>query len=630
VFGNVLGGFQFVGPEAALPGLARARGVRAVVPDDELQLDDIGSWGFFRIDADVSLLDPAGPYRGAGARVAIIDSGIDTDHPDLAPNIDAAHWYDCVAPGTTPEDDNGHGTHVAGIAAAAFNADGYGTVGVAPSASIVPIKSFDANGNGSTSAILCGFDHLASVTRAAPMPTALNMSFEDVGGDTQCDDGVVTDALHEGLCDLVTVGQTAGVPIVPVAAAGNSDIDAAQGVPAAFSDVITVSALADFDGAPGGASGCPYIPLMFNWECDDTLASFSNWGTTVDLAAPGVEIYSTVPGGHDTMSGTSMAAPHVTGLVAVVLSEHATLDTAGVRTLLRQTGECPDGTEAGLDASCAGQGGWQKTSNRSLFDPLGTEPDPDGVAEPLVNAGRAARAADAAGDPAPPPPVDRLPQVLVVSPASGATVSGSIWVSGTSSDDHGVTGVQVFVDGSLVGTTAPAADGTWSLAWDTTSVSNGAHSITAVATDTASQTAMSPAVSVTVSNVTSPTSTRVGALWGSAVARAKSWTATATIQVTDSAGAPLAGVTAKLSFGPSTAAVAAPGGNKPPPSSSGALSCVTGADGRCSVSTKPSGSSVRFTVTDLVYSSWSFDVGASVDPDPSTPGVIDLVVVRPT
>src|SRR5207249_1793193 len=178
----------------------------------------------------------------------------------------------------------------------------------------------------------------------------LNMSFADVGSDSLCDDGNATDVIHEALCDLVDTGTALGVPVIPIAAAGNDDANAGTTIPAAFHDVITVSALSDADGKPGGLAGCPYIPYEFNWACDDTLASFSNWGPAVDVAAPGVDIYSDVPGGgFDYLSGTSMAAPHVTGVVTAMLGVNGALDTATARGLLQQTGECPNGTEAGAD-----------------------------------------------------------------------------------------------------------------------------------------------------------------------------------------------------------------------------------------------------------------------------------------
>ena len=605
VFDHVLGGFQFVGSPQAVAALSRAPGVRAVVPDETFSLIDVAGTGIFRIHADQSINDPQGPYRGAGTRVAVIDSGVDITHPDLAPNLDLAHGYNCIRPGTAPQDDNGHGTHVTGIAAAAFNADGFGVVGVAPSAQIVPRKAFDASGNGTTAQIVCAINHLAEVTAAAPMPTALNMSFADVGTDSTCGDGILTDVLHEALCDLVAVGAGHGVPIVAVAAAGNDSADAANTIPAAFHDVISVSALADHDGAPGGLAGCPYVAGEFNFECDDTLASFSNWGASVDLAAPGVEIYSDVPGGgFDYLSGTSMAAPHVTGVVAIVLGANPTLDASAVRLLLEQTGECPDGTEAGDDASCAGQGLWQQTANRSIFDPVGTKPDPDGIAEPLVNAFRAARLAAAGA----PPPVDTAPTVAITAPAAASTVAGVVAVSGTASDDHGVTQVDVFVDGVKLGTTTPSG-GLWSLPWDTRTQTNAAHTLTAVATDTIGQTGTSPGVVVTVANTTTSTVLHVGGLTASS-SGSQRWTATATVTIVDTVGNLVAGAKVTFSVASGTASVVAKGPTGP--GGGGALSCVTGSNGRCSVSTKTTAPSIRFTVSGVTKTGYSYNPGANV------------------
>lgn len=614
LFTSVLGGFQFRGPAAALAGLRQSPQVRAVVPDQTFHLsEDTAGWGLFRIDAEVSMFDPAGPYRGLGTRVAIIDSGVDLDHPDLAPNLDVAAGKNCVSPSSPPDDDLGHGTHVAGIAAASLNDSG--AVGVAPEARIVPLKAFDANGNGTTSQIICALDRLATVLSAAPAPTVINMSFADAGADSVCDDGDASDVLHEALCDVVDAGAAVGSPVVPVAAAGNAATDVASTIPAAFHDVIAVSAFTDLDGVEGGDGGCTFPATTFTYECDEMLASFSNHGSTIDLAAPGVEVWSTVPGGWDVKTGTSMAAPHVAGVVALVLGEDADLDASGVRTLLAQTGECPDGAPAGADASCGGQGQWQQSSG-NLFDP-DPVPDPDGLAEPLVNAGRAAAAADAGGDP---PPVDTPPSVSIATPAAGSTVSGAVSVAASASDDHGIASIEFFVDGSSIGSDTTSGDG-WSVSWDTTGATDASHVLRATATDTMGQTTTSADVSVTVDNAGPTTPMLHLAGLSGTTSNGKKWTATVTAVVHDAFGAPVDGATVTFEVTAGVASTQAngsggkPGGGGGGPGGGGggtpgSLTCVTDANGTCSVSTKPSGSSVTFAVTSVQKSGWDYDASA--------------------
>jgi subtilisin family serine protease len=327
-----------------------------------------------------------------------------------------------------------------------------------------------------------------------------------------------------------------------------------------------------------------------------------------------VEIYSDVlGGGFDYMSGTSMAAPHVTGVVALVLGANPSLDGSAVRALLQQTGECPDGSEAGDDASCVGQGQWQQTANQSIFDPVGTKPDPDGIAEPLVNAFRAARAAASTA----PPPTDTTPTVAITAPAAGTTVAGTTTVSGTASDDHGVTQVQVFVDGALLGTTTPSG-GAWSLLWDTTAQSDGAHTLTAVATDTVGQTGTSSATAVTVANIAPVTVLHVGALSASA-SGGKRWTATATVTIVDTADRPVAGAKATFAIETGTVALTAKGGSGP--GSGGTQSCVTGIDGRCSVTAKTTASSLRFVVSGVSRAGWTYDATANI--------VTEVVATKP-
>lgn len=238
--------------------------------------------------------------------IAIIDTGIAT-HDDLRVteqldcraqdfelSLDYLYWVlfgTCKQGGT---DNDGHGTHVAGIAAARDN--GSGVVGVAPGARLWAIKVVNGTSGGSLSDVVAGVEE---VTRRAPEIEVANISLVASGSSQAMDDAIA------GATD-------AGV--VVVVAAGNDGEDARNTTPANSPDAITVSAITDLDGRPGGKRSC-------SGTCfggDDRFASYSNSGSVVDLAAPGSYILSTARnGGTTTKSGTSMAAPHVAGAAAL-------------------------------------------------------------------------------------------------------------------------------------------------------------------------------------------------------------------------------------------------------------------------------------------------------------------------
>ena len=173
--------------------------------------------------------------------------------------------------------------------------------------------------------------------------------------------------MRQAICTSVAAG------ITYVAAAGNSTTDASTFYPANYPEVIAVSAITDRDGLPGGLGGC-LIPFI-NLYCDDQLAFFSNYGSVVDVTAPGAQIYSAwKDGGYSTADGTSMASPHAAGVVALMLEAEPGLAPSEVAALLRASGRMPEwhlGRRRG-GHDCAGQGQWGG--------------DPDGIAEPLVNA----------------------------------------------------------------------------------------------------------------------------------------------------------------------------------------------------------------------------------------------------
>jgi subtilisin len=253
---------------------------------------------------------------GAGIGVAVIDTGIQSTHPDLQ-----VHGGVNCSTGTSYDDGNGHGTHVAGTIAAKKN--GTGVIGVAPDAKLYAVRVLNNAGSGSWSSIICGVDWVTN--NAAPMNIKVaNMSLGGSGGEGSCTDG----GLRQAICNSVAAGVTY------VVAAGNSSADAANYVPATFPEVITVSALADFNGLAGGGASS-----TCRNDVDDTFADFSNHGADVDIIAPGVCIKSTWKGSsYNTISGTSMAAPHVAGAAALYVKVNAGHTPSQVKSALQSAG----------------------------------------------------------------------------------------------------------------------------------------------------------------------------------------------------------------------------------------------------------------------------------------------------
>ncbi len=306
--------------------------VIAVVPDEVVSLTgQTVPTGVSRIGGR---LNPIAKIDGTDERVdadvAIVDTGI-APHPDL--NI--AGGYNCsTADPTAWTDDNHHGTHVAGTVAALDN--GIGVVGVAPGARVWGVKILNADGYGLISWYVCGLDWILAQRdpndASRPLFEAVNMSVTKPGSDDGNCGLTNHDPLHQAICRVVAGG------ITVVAAAANDSHNAAKNVPASYDEVITVSALADTDGKPGGLGG----NACYSWgtyDKDDTFADFSNYGADVDLIAPGKCILSTVPGGgYAVLSGTSMAAPAVTGAVALYKSSRPNATPAEVREALRYLG----------------------------------------------------------------------------------------------------------------------------------------------------------------------------------------------------------------------------------------------------------------------------------------------------
>ncbi|MFL5758281.1 MAG: S8 family serine peptidase, partial [Thermomicrobiales bacterium] len=269
-----------------------------------------------------------GVDKRVNADIAIIDTGVDTSQPDL----NVVGGTDCVLgnadPNATFDDVQGHGTHVAGTAAAIDNASTI--VGVAPGARIWSVRVLDSSASGSESDVICGLDWVAVHANTIDV---VNMSLEGPGTDNKCGQG---DPLHDAVCDVVN----AGVPIVVAAGNEGDDIEhatfvlrdrvvVAPVIPAIYSEVITVSAFTDTDGIGGGSGpSC-------DGNRDDEFASYSNYGAGVDIAAPGTCVLSTWGfGGTNTLSGTSMATPHVTGAIALYKAANPSASVASVRNWL--------------------------------------------------------------------------------------------------------------------------------------------------------------------------------------------------------------------------------------------------------------------------------------------------------
>jgi len=298
--------------------------VNNVVPDRVVRAVDTTPTGIDRIDAEGSSPPGGGDY--SGVRVAILDTGIDLDHPDL--NVSDTCQYNSMG-GADADDGHGHGTHVAGTVGA-IAGNGLGVRGTAPGVTLCPVKVLDDSGSGSWSGVIAGIDWVTATRTDGDPNNDIAVASMSLGGcavvffiwclaspppnNASCgfDGATVTDPLHWAICQSTKAG------VVHVVAAGNDGSPALYFVPAAYPEAVTVSAIADSDGWGGG------LGPSTSYGADDTFASFSNYGEAADIAAPGVDILSTwSSGGYNTISGTSMATPHVTGAVAKLIGDSA-------------------------------------------------------------------------------------------------------------------------------------------------------------------------------------------------------------------------------------------------------------------------------------------------------------------
>lgn len=274
-----------ISPESDLPSLQNDLDARVETDIPIKMFADTIDWGISRIGADKVWSSGS----GSGIKVAVVDTGVQKDHPDLVSNLLVG--YDFVNGDSDANDDNGHGTHVAGITSSSFNQAG--VVGVGHSAKILPVKVLNAQGYGYLSDVAKGIYYAADNGARV-----INLSL-----------GSPTDSLI--LKDAVNYAANKGVLVV--AAAGN-DGGAPCSYPGAYTNAVCVVAT----------------------DKNNLLASFSNIGG--ELAAPGVYNYSTYIGStYKYLSGTSMATPHVSGAAALLMSICTTCSTSEIRTLLRES-----------------------------------------------------------------------------------------------------------------------------------------------------------------------------------------------------------------------------------------------------------------------------------------------------
>ncbi len=287
-YSHALKGFSVEMSEAELNKLARDPRVEYVEADRILYINATQTpvtWGLDRIDQRSLPLDNSYTYNTTGANVNayIIDSGVRMSHTLLAPRVTSG--YTAINDGRGTDDCNGHGTHVAGIV-------GSSTYGVAKGVNLYAVRVMDCTGSGRLSGVISGVDWVTSNHIA---PAVANMSLG--GGASTSLDNAVRNSIASGVTYVV--------------AAGNSNADACAESPARVKQALTV-----------GAS-----------TAGDARASYSNVGSCVDVFAPGSSIASTWNSSDtatNTVSGTSMASPHVAGIAALYLADHPSAQPAEV------------------------------------------------------------------------------------------------------------------------------------------------------------------------------------------------------------------------------------------------------------------------------------------------------------
>ncbi|PTL78734.1 S8 family serine peptidase [Vitiosangium sp. GDMCC 1.1324] len=380
------------------------------------------TWGIDRIDQASLPLNSTYNYNvdGTGVHAYIIDTGMRLTHSQFTGRV--GNGFDSITSGGTASDCHGHGTHVAGTV-------GGTTWGVAKKVTLHPVRVLDCTGYGSDAQVIAGLDW---VTANHVKPAVANMS---LGGDAS-----------QALDDAVERTIAAGV--VVAVAAGNDSSSACNYSPARTPNAITVGSTTS----------------------SDARSSFSNYGTCLDIFGPGSSITSasySSDTSSTSMSGTSMASPHVAGAAALYLSANPSATPAQVTAALTTNATPNKVTSPGTGSP-----------NKLLYTGF------------ITGGG-------GGGD-------TTAPSTSITAPAGGSTLSGTTTVSADASDNVGVSKVEFYAGSSLIGTDSTTP---YSVDWNTTAVANGSYSLTTKAYDAAGNVGTSSTVSVTVNNATGSCST---------------------------------------------------------------------------------------------------------------------------